>query len=421
MRYQLTFTLAVLCAASGVAQGGENAAEFLPLRSIAAPFEALSDHWPQTGRNSFLSGDGTSATDGWWKWTRAGGIAPRGLVPTFGPASTVSRYPRGLSFDGSIEFGLLQDSSNPIWLAYYWEDANQFDVVTLSDSAAFVPESRTLSDDGNWIFYDSGGTINPRRRFRQSREGLPEEFLQVGFNGPVAGPSANGLRGITDYGVLAIPLGSTASEAVLLPKPAAMNSYAIAASGIYVIGTIYPPTLGTTVIWNVETGHSEPFNPPRGYSGGYVRGDLWLSDDATIAAGVVGHFYPPAEPQVFVRRAGEQSRKLTDILHRFGTGESDSFAIEYLWGASRDGKTLLLYVTSLSYGDSAAIVTLPDWQPCPSDINFDGFVDDADFVLFGNAYDALTNTDGDFNLDGLTDDADFVLFVGAYEDLLCPQ
>lgn len=65
---------------------------------------------------------------------------------------------------------------------------------------------------------------------------------------------------------------------------------------------------------------------------------------------------------------------------------------------------------------------------CPGDLNDDGFVDDADFVLFAAAYDLLDCEDpsmppgcpADLNGDGFVDDTDFVLFVAAYDQLLCP-
>lgn len=67
-------------------------------------------------------------------------------------------------------------------------------------------------------------------------------------------------------------------------------------------------------------------------------------------------------------------------------------------------------------------------NPCPCDLNGDGFVDDADFVIFVVAYNILDCTDpsmppgcpADFNGDGFVDDADFVIFVPAYNTLLCP-
>lgn len=48
-----------------------------------------------------------------------------------------------------------------------------------------------------------------------------------------------------------------------------------------------------------------------------------------------------------------------------------------------------------------------------------GFVDDADFVRFAEAYNLLLDTTGDFNLDQQTDDADFVVFAAAYNAFLC--
>ncbi|MGH7244564.1 MAG: hypothetical protein ACREJD_14225 [Phycisphaerales bacterium] len=61
---------------------------------------------------------------------------------------------------------------------------------------------------------------------------------------------------------------------------------------------------------------------------------------------------------------------------------------------------------------------------CPCDLNADGVVDDADFVLFASAYDTLIMPgpfhDADLTGDGLCDDADFVLFANSYDALLCP-
>jgi len=66
--------------------------------------------------------------------------------------------------------------------------------------------------------------------------------------------------------------------------------------------------------------------------------------------------------------------------------------------------------------------------PCPGDLNGDGPVDDADFVLFAAAYNILDCADpsmpadcaADMNDDGAVDDADFVLFVAAYDEFICP-
>lgn len=66
---------------------------------------------------------------------------------------------------------------------------------------------------------------------------------------------------------------------------------------------------------------------------------------------------------------------------------------------------------------------------CTSDLTCDLVVDDADFVQFAGAYDALICPGGtpgvpdfcpgDLNYDGFVDDADFVIFAAAYDQLLC--
>jgi len=65
---------------------------------------------------------------------------------------------------------------------------------------------------------------------------------------------------------------------------------------------------------------------------------------------------------------------------------------------------------------------------CVGDLNEDGLVEDADFVLFLAQYNILDCADAtmpnfcsaDLNFDGFVDDADFVIFLKGYNDLLCP-
>lgn len=65
---------------------------------------------------------------------------------------------------------------------------------------------------------------------------------------------------------------------------------------------------------------------------------------------------------------------------------------------------------------------------CPSDLNNDGFVDDADFSVFVLAYNTLDCNDpsmpfgcpSDLNFDHIVDDSDFSAFLGAYNNFLCP-
>ncbi len=65
---------------------------------------------------------------------------------------------------------------------------------------------------------------------------------------------------------------------------------------------------------------------------------------------------------------------------------------------------------------------------CRGDLNFDGVVDDSDFVRFAAAYNMLVCADdlmpphcqADLNRDELVDDADFVTFAHNYDELICP-
>ncbi|MBS0187926.1 MAG: hypothetical protein JSS51_07645 [Planctomycetes bacterium] len=65
---------------------------------------------------------------------------------------------------------------------------------------------------------------------------------------------------------------------------------------------------------------------------------------------------------------------------------------------------------------------------CFADLNNDGTVEDADFVLFVMSYNVLDCTDpeiplgcpSDLNHDRRVDDADFVAFLAAYNELICP-
>lgn len=66
---------------------------------------------------------------------------------------------------------------------------------------------------------------------------------------------------------------------------------------------------------------------------------------------------------------------------------------------------------------------------CPADLNFDGLVDDADFVIFVPAYNILDCADpnmppecpADMNRDGIVNDTDFVIFLSQYNELICPE
>lgn len=74
---------------------------------------------------------------------------------------------------------------------------------------------------------------------------------------------------------------------------------------------------------------------------------------------------------------------------------------------------------------ASAVVTV---LGCPADFNCDQVVEDSDFVIFSNSYDAFDCSEpsmplgcrADVNQDGFVDDGDFVIFANAYDAFTCP-
>ncbi len=169
-------------------------------------------------------------------------------------------------------------------------------------------------------------------------------------------------------------------------------------------------------VWTIGSG-VEVFNPPLGFTAASCSS---ISNDGQV---VVGTTSGPAGSTIYVRRVGEQARDLRVVLQRFGVASPElDYSILYPIGAaiSRDAHVVCGTADSPWYGRWAFVATIPDWEPCPADLNFDGVVDDLDFSIFAGAYDRLMTTDGDLNVDRFTDDADFSHFAVAYDALLCP-
>ncbi|MBN8598921.1 MAG: hypothetical protein J0L78_14705 [Planctomycetes bacterium] len=101
----------------------------------------------------------------------------------------------------------------------------------------------------------------------------------------------------------------------------------------------------------------------------------------------------------------------------YGTTGAVSFTIEMQseYGFSPGPETIV------QSGEECRLAILAMLRSlCRADFNLDNVVDDADFVLFLNAYSALLSNGGDLSGDGKTDDADFSLFAPAYDSLTCP-
>jgi hypothetical protein len=107
-----------------------------------------------------------------------------------------------------------------------------------------------------------------------------------------------------------------------------------------------------------------------------------------------------------------------------GTAVTNSF----LDTDAPDNDSLFYFVYATQFGTSKLVGSDAGFATCTGDLNNDGQVTDADFVLFVTAYNLLLCSDpampagcaADLNRDTFVDDADFSIFVGAYDNLICP-
>ncbi|MBN8597785.1 MAG: hypothetical protein J0L78_08940 [Planctomycetes bacterium] len=143
------------------------------------------------------------------------------------------------------------------------------------------------------------------------------------------------------------------------------------------------------------------------------------SENAWYVSFERGFVYRGTDLCVTIR--GEGVLAASGMLDGEGSFPSMSGATRYRYGDADA-------TTGLSWGPPAIRLAFTPRAFCPADLNNDGQVDDADFVLFIAAYNVLDCADGamafgcpsDFNYNRLVDDADFVVFVAAYNALVCP-
>lgn len=160
--------------------------------------------------------------------------------------------------------------------------------------------------------------------------------------------------------------------------------------------------------------------------------DVWNSDPAIFYAAspwnlAEVHAGPILASRLRIRMAvGESDAMLTPNaeLH----AHLVSLGIPHAWqtypGIGHDPLLLLQALGPANWDFYRQALT----SPCAADFNNDGLVDDADFVIFAEAYNVLDCADpampvgcpSDLNADTFVDDADFVLFAAAYNTLVCP-
>jgi hypothetical protein len=179
-------------------------------------------------------------------------------------------------------------------------------------------------------------------------------------------------------------------------------------------------------------GNSVPLGTDRQYGNwsvaSFANPDVQtLSVNGTVTFAVPITFGTPFTLGVYSRGVG--STRSQSSIQTIGTGRTENAIVR--WG----GIVNIYAGTTPVSGSTVISLSGKDWGPatqvpdaCPGDLNNDGFVDDADFVIFVNSYNILDCADpsmpagcpADLNSDGFVDDADFVLFAEAYEELLCP-
>ncbi len=379
-------------------------ATFQILRNETFPFLGLD--YPRA-----LSADGKVVVGNYGtRWTAATGVVPTGFIP--GTEKTKQAW--AINSDGSIEVGLPVPYNG---VGRYW---------SISGATTFTPgtpivESQGLfgpcrmTDDGAWVIGYAAGAGRPART---NRLGAWELFPTADLQGERAfSTSADGsvvVGGASKSGVqygIAWNVGTGPAGSASLVIVDDFNAIAVSADGKVAAGQ----RGNRAAVWTIG-GTVEVFNPPAGFSNGSAYS---ISGDGRVVAGTAGG---PFGSTVFVRRNGEQARDLRVVLERFGATGTEYFLLDTPIGAavSRDGHVVCGRAFSPWYGLWAFVASIPDWEPCPSDLNFDGVVDDADFSVFAKAYDQLATTDGDLNVDRFTDDADFSMFAVAYDALLCP-
>lgn len=406
-------------------------ATFQQLRQTDWPFESI-------GRTAIMSGDGKTVTDGRWRWTQDEGFRPTGFLPDIGiDPHSLERIPTCLSFNGEREIGrtlaLWTNPPTEANMSYSMSDGSTVFPI-FSPGAPVLRSARlvigeyqygpVLCDDDAWLtgYRDPSTGRLARKKADGQVEVFPPAPDPVSFCGR---PSRDGSVIPAANGYWALTPGSAASEAVFLYTRPTIAPYGVTSDGAHLFGgsEIVAPTYSGACISDRTSLDLDYFNPPIGFD--RRQPSLpWmvlfsLSNDGSVAGGVVTRT-KYGRDIAFVRRRGEQARTLRDVFRRFGRLETEYYEFEDFLQCSEDGKTLLVWTTSPWYGSAAAIVSIPHWSPCPADINFDGFVDDADFVLFACAYDELATTDADLTLDEQTDDSDFVVFAVAYDALICP-
>lgn len=363
-----------------------------------------------------MSGDGKTVVGQSMIWTAATGLKPTEFSPDQGGYLDY----QALSYDGSIRFGSILSfggASFRFWSGPWGLGQLDWEHPFYLTTNVSLPR-RNLSGDGQWLAGEVGGPVLIQRptTLQSLLSAGSGRAAAINFDGSVVVGATSDNSGTFGTAWLITPvIGGFVAEQKRYPRS---EFDSVSADGEYAAGFLDWGGGASSyrgIVWRIDA-EADIFLSPMGTGGvSYVN---FLSNGGEVAAGVA---LRPGWPMAFVRRAGERARDLRQVLRRFGANGLDYYMLTNITGLSDDGKTVCGYAQSPWFGNVAFVATIPEWAACPADINFDGVVDDADFLIFVAAYDQLVSTDGDFNVDGLTDDADFSVFVVGYDRLVCEE
>ncbi len=213
-------------------------------------------------------------------------------------------------------------------------------------------------------------------------------------------------------------------------------------SGPAIVGSFLPLNVGSTAMpgWVVTRGQidivatgwqqidglrSLDLNGSPG-SGGVAQTFATTPDrDYTVSFLLAGN--AGAAPAIKVLKIAVVGQNPSVQFDNTGTSNSDMQWKKYIYGfrAVSTLTTLEFYSGNpSSFGGPALDYVVVRPASCVADLNYDAYVDDADFVAFVGYYEQVfcpgfPGCLGDFNNDGFINDADFVIFAQAYNDLLC--
>ncbi len=163
---------------------------------------------------------------------------------------------------------------------------------------------------------------------------------------------------------------------------------------------------------------------------GYALVEVTLAGTGVVSSNnTAWYLCSPDDEVVLVLRKGQNleispgvTKTLNAVSYFYNAGAGDgrpnSLGTQGAW----------VFQASLAGFSTTALFAIQVNPQCPADLNGDGQVDDADFVVFVEAYNILDCADpampagcpADLNGDSLVADADFVVFVAAYNELVCP-